>query len=74
MNMNVDFASPLMMVLLSVGTMVLLNLVLPMLPPMPIVDQMVDASRSTQGNLVGSALHVALVVYVASLLKDMLKL
>lgn len=74
MDMNVDFASPLMMVLLSVGTMVLLNLVLPMLPPMPVVDQMVDAARSAQGNLVGSALHVALAVYVASILKDMLKL
>lgn len=74
MNMNVDFTSPLMLVLLSVGTMVLLNMVLPMLPPMPFVDQIVDAARVSQGNLVGSALHVALVVYVASLLKDMLKL
>ena len=74
MNMNIDFASPVMLVLLSVGAMVLLNMVLPMLPPMPILEQVVDAARTTQGNLVGSALYVAVVVYVASILKDMLQL
>ncbi len=74
MNMNIDFTSPVMLVLLSVGVMVLLNMVLPMLPPMPILEQVVDAARTTQGNLVGSALYVAVVVYVASILKDMLQL
>jgi len=45
-----------------------------MLPSLPIVDQVVDAGRMTQGNMVGSALHLMLVVYIACILKDMLKL
>ena len=74
LNMNVDFGSPLMLVLLAVGSMVLLNFLLPMLPSMPVLDMIVDASRNAQANLVGSALHVALVVYVAVVAKDMLRL
>jgi len=73
-NMNLDFASPLMMVLLCVGVMVVLNLVLPMLPPLPLVDKLSNAAFLSQQNLLGSAMHVALVVYVASLVKDMFKL
>ena len=74
MNMNLDFASPLMMVVLCVGVMVVLNLVLPMLPSLPLVDKLSDAASLSQQNLLGSAMHVALVVYVASLVKDMFKL
>ncbi len=74
MDMNLDFTAPLMMVVLCVGMMVVLNLLLPMLPQLPVVDKLSVAASLSQQNLLGSALYVALVVYLASLVKEMFKL
>jgi hypothetical protein len=75
MNLNVDYSSPLMLVALSVGVMVLLNFLLPMIPMnLPLVSNAVEFSGMAKDNLVGAAVYVVLVTYVASVAKDMLRL
>ena len=75
MNMNVNFGSPLMLVALSIGAMVLLNILLPMIPmEIPLVSNIVEFSNAAKNNMLGAALFIALVTYIAAVLKDMLKL
>lgn len=75
MNISVEkLQTPLMSVVVMVGVMVGLSMLLPMLPSMPLVDQLKAEAEHNKDNLQNAILMYAVVVYVGVFVKNMLKL
>lgn len=74
LNLKIDYASPMMLVLVCLGVMLAMNAILPMLPSLPVLDNLRDGSNSTKMNVVNSLFFMAMVVYVGSLVHNILKL
>lgn len=74
LNLKIDYASPMMLVLVCLGVMLAMNAILPMIPSLPVLDNLRDGSNSTKMNVVNSLFFMAMVVYVGSLVHNILKL
>ena len=74
LNLKIDYESPMMLVLVCLGVMLAMNSILPMIPSLPVLDNLRDGSNSTKMNVVNSLFFMAMVVYVGSLVHNILKL
>ena len=71
---NIDYAEPVMLVGVCVGMMAMLTFVLPMLPSMPLVDDMKVLAEHNKNKLLPALLTCALAVYLGVIVKKFLKL
>ena len=71
---NIDFAEPVMLVGVCVGMMAMLTFVLPMLPSIPLVDDMKVFAEYNKNNLLPALLTCAVAVYLGVIIKKMLQL
>jgi hypothetical protein len=74
-NMTVKELTPAFMIAaVSVGIMMLLNFLLPMIPSVPLVNDAAAVANVMQNNLVGSIVYMFLTVFIAVIVKNMLQL
>jgi len=71
---NINFGEPVMLVGVCVGMMVMLTFVLPMLPSMPLVDDMKLLAEYNKDNLLPALVTCALAVYLGVFVKKFLNL
>ena len=71
---SIDYGEPIMLVGVCVGMMVMLIFVLPMLPSMPLVDDMKVLAEHNKNNLLPALLTCAVAVYLGIIVKKFLKL
>ena len=74
LNLRIDYASPMMLVLVCLGVMLAMNAILPMIPSLPVIDNLRDAANVSKMNIVNSLFYMAMVVYVGSIVQHMLRL